>query len=220
VTIRLVVGEDNMLVREGLRHLLDSHDGFTVAATCGDYASVMRAVELEQPQVVVTDIRMPPTQSDEGIRIANELRESHPEIGVVVVSQHADPSYVLALLDRGSRGRAYLLKERIHRVEDLEAAIEAVADGDSIVDPVVVESLVSQASRREGPLGSLTRRELEILELMAQGQNNAGIAKRLYLREHSVEKYVSSILGKLELGDAAEVHRRVKAVLLYLSEQQ
>jgi DNA-binding NarL/FixJ family response regulator len=217
--IRIVVGEDNLLVREGLLHLLERHEEFEVAATCGDYAGLLSAVETERPDVVITDIRMPPTQTDEGIRLANELRESHPDVGVVVVTQHADPSYAVALLQRGSRARAYLLKERIHRAEELAAAITAVAAGESVIDPVVVDSLVTQASRGDGPLAALTRRELEILDLMAQGKNNGGIAAQLHLTEHSVEKYVSSVLSKLELGQTADVHRRVKAVLVYLSQQ-
>jgi DNA-binding NarL/FixJ family response regulator len=216
--IRIVVAEDNLLVREGLLRLLEGYSDFVVAAICEDYPSLLTAVETASPHVVITDIRMPPTQEDEGIRVANGLRESHPEIGVVVVSQHADPSYALALLERGSSGRAYLLKERIHRTEELAAAVKAVAAGESMIDPVVVESLVTQASRGDGALSALTRREREILDLMAQGRNNGGIAAELHLSEHSVEKYVSSILAKLDLGPTADVHRRVKAVLVYLSE--
>jgi DNA-binding NarL/FixJ family response regulator len=217
VAIRVVVAEDNLLVREGIERLLERRDEFDVVAACHDYSSLQAAIETAAPDVIVTDIRMPPGQSDEGIRIANELREGHPEIGVVVVSQHSDPSYALALFERGSERRAYLLKERIHRIEELTAAIEAVAAGESVVDAKVVDGLVSHARRDGTPLGRLTKRELQILDLMAQGKNNAGIAATLFLTEHSVEKYVSAVFTKLDLGPATDVHRRVKAVLLYLS---
>jgi DNA-binding NarL/FixJ family response regulator len=140
-------------------------------------------------------------------------------VGVVVVSEYADPSYALALLDGGSERRAYLLKDRIHRFEEVEAAIRAVAAGGSVIDPKVVEALVSQKRRVDSPLGRLTPRELDILELMAQGKNNAGIAAALFLTEHSVEKYVSAVLGKLDLGENGDTHKRVKAVLVYLSLQ-
>jgi DNA-binding NarL/FixJ family response regulator len=190
-----------------------------VLAACSDYDSVLEAIESTQPDVLVTDVRMPPDFSDEGIRIARKLRETHPDVGVVVVSEHADPSYALALLEHGSERRAYLLKHRIHRVEELEAAIRAVASGESVIDARVVETLVARSRREDSPLERLTRRELEILELMAQGKNNAGIASTLYLTEHSVEKYVSVVLNKLNLGNDADVHRRVQAVLFYLSLQ-
>jgi DNA-binding NarL/FixJ family response regulator len=219
VSLGVVVAEDNLLVREGLRNLLELRDDFTVLATCSDYDAVLQTIESTSLDVLVTDIRMPPDYSDEGIRIANALRTSHPEIGVVVGSEHADPSYALALLDHGSQRRAYLLKDRIHRIEDLEAAIRAVAAGESVIDPRVVEALISQKRRDDSPLGRLTRREREILELMAQGKNNAGIAATLFLTEHSVEKYVSSVLGKLSLNESTDTHRRVQAVLMYLSLQ-
>jgi DNA-binding NarL/FixJ family response regulator len=217
--IRVVIAEDNLLVREGIERLLERRDAFEVVATCEDFPSLRAAVDATQPQVVVTDVRMPPSQSDEGIRMANELRGTHPEIGVVVLSQHSDPSYALALFELGSERRAYLLKERVHRIDELAGAIEAVAAGESVVDAKVVEGLVAHARRGETPLGALTKRELEILDLMAQGKNNAGIAASLFLTEHSVEKYVSAVLAKLDLGPAADAHRRVRAVLLYLSLQ-
>jgi DNA-binding NarL/FixJ family response regulator len=220
VPVKVVIAEDNLLVREGMRNLLERRDELEIVATCSDYESVLMVVARARPDVVVTDIRMPPGQSDEGIQVANQLRESHPRVGVVLVSQHADPSYALALLEHGSERRAYLLKERIHRVEELAAAIVAVARGDSVIDPLVVEGLVWRATGRQGPLAELTKRELQILDLMAQGKTNGGIAATLHLAEHSVEKYVSSILGKLDLGDGREVHRRVKAVLVYLSRPQ
>jgi len=215
----VVVGEDNLLVRQGLQRLLELRDDMHVLAACGDYGSVLEAIESTHPDVLVTDVRMPPGFSDEGIRIAGRLRETHPDVGVVVVSEHADPSYALALLEGGSERRAYLLKDRIHRVEELEAAIRAVAAGESVIDARVVETLVARSRRDDSPLERLTRRELEILELMAQGKNNAGIASTLFLTEHSVEKYVSVVLNKLNLGNSADVHRRVQAVLFYLSLQ-
>jgi DNA-binding NarL/FixJ family response regulator len=218
VPIRVVLAEDNLLVREGLVRLLERQPEIEVAAACADADELLATVEATEPQVVVTDIRMPPGDSDEGIRLAARLRVEHPQIGVVVVSQHADPAYALALFDQGSQRRAFLLKERIHRIEELVDAIVAVADGGSVVDPVVVEGLVAQARKPESALSTLTRRELEILDLMAQGKNNRGIAAQLYLTEHSVEKYVSSVLGKLDLGDGHDVHRRVKAVLVYLTD--
>jgi DNA-binding NarL/FixJ family response regulator len=219
VSVGVVVGEDNLLVRQGLQRLLELRDDIHVLAACSDYDSVLEAIESTQPDVLVTDVRMPPDFSDEGIRIARKLRETHPDVGVVVVSEHADPSYALALLEHGSERRAYLLKHRIHRVEELEAAIRAVASGESVIDARVVETLVARSRREDSPLERLTRRELEILELMAQGKNNAGIASTLYLTEHSVEKYVSVVLNKLNLGNDADVHRRVQAVLFYLSLQ-
>lgn len=218
-SIGIIVAEDNLLVREGLAHLIELRDGFTVVDTCGDLDGVLQAVEAKAPAVVVTDIRMPPGYSDEGIRIANLLRETHPGIGVVVVSEHADPAYALALLERGSERRAYLLKDRIHRFEELENAIHAVAAGESVIDPKVVEALVSRNRGDDSPLGRLTPRELETLELMAQGKNNAGIARVLGLTEPSVAKHVAAVLQKLDLGDVADVHRRVKAVLVYLSHR-
>jgi DNA-binding NarL/FixJ family response regulator len=217
--IRIVIADDNLLVREGLERLLKRRDPFEVVATCEDSPSLRAAIESTHPQVVVTDIRMPPDQSDEGIRIANELRSTHPEIGVVVLSQHSDPSYALALFELGSDRRAYLLKERVHRVEELAEAIESVAAGGSVVDAKVVDGLVAHARRGETPLAHLTKREIQVLDLMAQGKNNAGIAATLFLTEHSVEKYVSAVLAKLELGSATDVHRRVQAVLVYLAAQ-
>lgn len=219
MSVGVVVGEDNLLVREGLRRLLELRDDIQVLATCDEYGAVLEAVESTHPDVVVTDIRMPPDYSDEGIRIAKLLRETQPDVGVVVVSEHADPSYALALLEDGSARRAYLLKDRIHRFEELEAAVHSVAAGGSVIDPRVVETLVSRRRRDDSPLGRLTSRELEVLELMAQGKNNAGIASTLFLTEHSVEKYVSAVLNKLSLDDSSDAHRRVQAVLFYLSLQ-
>jgi DNA-binding NarL/FixJ family response regulator len=218
VPIRLVILEDNLLVREGLRQLLSMQDDLEVAAACADLGAASEAIAHTHPDVVVTDIRLPPRNADEGIVLADSLRSTHPPVGVVVVSQHADPSYAMALFEQGSAGRAYLLKERIHHVEELVDAILAVHRGESRVDAHVVEALVRSAGSAErSPLTELTPRELDVLGLMARGKNNAAIAAELFLTEHSVEKYVSSILAKLGIASDPAAHRRVKAVLVYLA---
>ena len=217
--IRLVLADDQYLVREGLRRLLETHDDLEVAAVCEDLDSLLAAVDELEPDVVVTDIRMPPGGSDEGIQAAARLRETNPELGVVVLSQYATPSYVLALLESGSEGRAYLLKERVTDLEQLVAAIRAVADGGSVMDPKVVEALVAENARGEdSPLNQLTPRERDVLREMAEGKNNAAIAEALFLTERSVEKVIHSIFLKLGLRWETAVHKRVKAVILYLAE--
>ena len=217
--IRLVLAEDQYLVREALRRLLETRDDFEVAAVCEDLDSLLTAVEAERPDVVVTDIRMPPGNTDEGIQAATRLRETRPEVGVVVLSQYATPSYVLALLEGGSERRAYLLKERVNDLDQLVAAIRAVADGGSVMDPKVVETLVAENARGEdSPLNELTARERDVLREMAEGKNNAAIAEALVLTERSVEKVIHSIFLKLGLTWETAVHKRVKAVILYLAE--
>ncbi len=217
--LRVVLAEDHYLVREGTRRLLETSPDVEVVAACGDLDSLLAAVDAELPDVVVTDIRMPPTGTDEGIRAAEELRESQPKIGVVVLSQYAEPRYALALLERGTAGRAYLLKERVADLEQLVAAIRAVADGGSVVDPKVVEALVAENARAEkSPLHDLTPREHDVLREMASGKNNAAIAAALFLTERSVEKVIHSIFLKLGLGWETSIHKRVKAVILYLAE--
>jgi DNA-binding NarL/FixJ family response regulator len=217
--IRLVLAEDQYLVREGVRRLLETQDDLEVAAVCDDLDSLLAAVAVERPDVVVTDIRMPPGWSDEGIRAAVQLRETNPEVGVVVLSQYATPNYVLALLEGGSEGRAYLLKERVKDLEQLVAAIHSVAEGGSVMDPKVVDALVAQNARgEESPLNQLTPRELDVLREMAEGKNNAAIAGVLFLTERSVEKVIHSIFLKLDLTWERAVHKRVKAVILYLAE--
>jgi DNA-binding NarL/FixJ family response regulator len=217
--IRIVLAEDQYLVREGLRRLLDTRDELEVAAVCGDLDSLLDAVAAERPDVVVTDIRMPPGSTDEGIQAATRLRETNPEVGVVVLSQYATPSYALALLKGGSEGRAYLLKERVSDLEQLVAAIGAVADGGSVLDPKVVEALVAENARDDGsPLNELTPRERDVLHEMAEGKNNAAIGEALFLTERSVEKVIHSIFLKLGLTWEPAVHKRVKAVVLYLAE--
>ena len=217
--IRVVLAEDHYLVREGVRGLLASQADIEVVAVCGDLDSLFAAVEAEHPDVVVTDIRMPPGNADEGIQAAARLRASEPDIGVVVLSQYANPAYALALLEDGSEGRSYLLKERIQDVEQLASAIRAVADGGSVIDPKVVEALVGENTRTEGsPLSQLTPREREVLREMASGKSNASIADALYLTESSVEKVIHSMFQKLELTWEPSIHKRVKAVVLYLAE--
>src|SRR5260221_6383570 len=219
VPIRLVLAEDHYLVREGIRRLLDARPDIEVGATCGDLDGLLEAVDLENPDVVVTDIRMPPTGVDEGIQAALRLRETNPDLGVVVLSTYAQPSYALALLESGTAGRAYLLKERVENIEQLAAAIRAVAEGGSVIDPKVVEALVAQKARdEESPLAQLTPRERDVLREMAEGKNNAGIAAALVLTERSVEKVIHSIFLKLGLAWEPAVHKPVKAVIVYLSE--
>ena len=218
--IRVVIADDSYLVREALGHVLANADGIELVASCNDHGTLGTAIEAEQPDVVVTDIRMPPSQTDEGLQIAAELRRTHPEIGVVVLSQYADPQYGLALIDGGSDRRAYLLKERIQHRGQLVNAIETVAQGGSVMDAKVVERLISERSRAErSPLSDLTARELEILAFVAQGQSNQGIADELVLTKRAVEKHINAIFLKLGLSESLEVSRRVKAALIYLAER-
>jgi DNA-binding NarL/FixJ family response regulator len=210
----VVVADDSYLVREALGYLLDTDPRVELVARCQDGRELAEVVETERPDVVVTDIRMPPSGDDEGIAFANRLRDTHPEIGVVVVSQYADPRYGLALLEHGSERRAYLLKDRLREREHLIAAVYAVASGGSVVDPKVVEALI--AARRDG-LDELTPRELEILGEMAQGKSNQAIADHLVLTKKAVEKHINAIFMKLGLAHADDVSRRVKAALIYLA---
>jgi DNA-binding NarL/FixJ family response regulator len=219
MAIRIVLADDQFLVREGVRRLLETSDDVEIAAVCDDLDSLLAAVETENPDVVVTDIRMPPGHADEGIQAAARLRESHPKVGVLVLSQYATPGYALALLEQGSEGRAYLLKERVKDLGQLVSAIRAVSEGDSVMDPKVVDALVATNARaEESPLNELTPRERDVLREMAEGKNNAAIAKALVLTERSVEKVSHSIFLKLGLTWETAVHKRVKAVVLYLAE--
>lgn len=209
-----------MLVREGIARVLDHYDDVEVVALCGDLPSLLAAVDEHTPDVVLTDIRMPPTGTDEGVQASTTLRDSHPQMGVVVLSQYADPAYALALLEGGSQRRAYLLKERVAEGEQLASAIREVAAGGSVVDPKVVEALVAaRTGRRESPVARLTPREREVLAEIAQGKNNAAIAQSLVLSERAVEKHINSLFSKLGLSEEPNVHRRVKAVLLYLAAE-
>jgi DNA-binding NarL/FixJ family response regulator len=217
--IRVVLAEDQYIVREGIRRLLETQPDVEIAAVCDDLDSLLAAVEAEEPDVVVTDIRMPPGNADEGIQAAERLRETHPDTGVVVLSQYATPSYALALLESGSAGRSYLLKERVQDVEQLVSAIRTVAEGGSVIDPKVVEALVAENARGEGsPIKQLTPRERDVLREMAAGKSNAAIGESLFLAERSVEKVIHSIFLKLGLSWETSVHKRVKAVILYLGE--
>jgi DNA-binding NarL/FixJ family response regulator len=220
MAVRVVLAEDNYLVREGVKTLVETEPDLEVVGVCEDYDSLIATVEAQSPDVVVTDIRMPPTGTDEGIRAAEELRSTHPDMGVVVLSQYSEPAYALAFLDGGSKGRAYLLKERVSDIGQLAAAIREVAGGGSVIDPEVVDALVSaRAKPADSPLHRLTARESEILSEMAQGKNNAAVAASLVLSERAVEKHINSIFSKLALSQEPDVHRRVKAVLLFLSVQ-
>ena len=219
MTIRVVLAEDNVLLRDGVSRLVKAQEGLELAGVCGDLPSLLELVEATKPDVVVTDIRMPPSGTDEGIRAAAALRTDHPSVGVVVLSQYASPAYALDLLSEGSEGRAYLLKERVSDVQQLVAAIDAVADGGSVLDPKVVEALVAENARvADSPLNELTPRERDVLREMAEGKNNAAIGEALFLSERSVEKVIHSIFLKLGLTWEPAVHKRVKAVVLYLAE--
>ena len=220
-TLRIVLAEDNALLRQGLTRLIEGGEGLELAGTATDLPQLLSLVDTEKPDVVVSDIRMPPTGTDEGIRMAAQLRTEHPATGVVLLSQHAEASYALALLEAGSSGRAYLLKERVADVGELHAAIRTVADGGSVIDPTVVEQLVS-ANRKpaQSPVHSLTPRELEVLGEMAQGKSNAAIAATLVLTERAVEKHTNSIFAKLGLSEEKDLNRRVTAVLVYLAAGQ
>ncbi|MGI8610277.1 MAG: response regulator transcription factor [Candidatus Dormibacteria bacterium] len=218
--IRIVLAEDNYLVREGERQLLAELDGIELVAVCEDYDSLIKAIDEQRPDVLLTDIRMPPTGTDEGLRAADHVRTVLPDSGVVVLSQYAEAEYALTLLDKGAAGRAYLLKERLSDAGQLENAIREVARGGSVIDSSVVEALVQARARSaDSPVASLTPRELEVLGQVAQGKNNAAIAAALFLTERAVEKHINSIFSKLELSEDPAIHRRVKATLLYLANQ-
>jgi DNA-binding NarL/FixJ family response regulator len=218
VTIRVVLAEDNALLREGVARLLERAEGIDLVGTAVDRPSLEALIEELDPEIVITDIRMPPTGTDEGIQIAARLRAERPQVGVVVLSQYADPAYALALLDGGSEGRAYLLKERVSDVDELVAAIQEVAAGGSVIDSKVVEALVSTRRPAQSDVDRLTPREREILGEMAQGKSNAAIAAALVLSTRAVEKHTNSIFSKLGLSEEVDVNRRVKAVLLYLAD--
>jgi DNA-binding NarL/FixJ family response regulator len=220
MVVRVVVAEDSLLVREGIVKILATQPDIDIVALCVDLPELLAAVEEHRPDAVLTDIRMPPDNSDEGIVAASLLRERHPGVGVVVLSQYIEPSYALQLFDAGSQGRAYLLKERLSDVDQLVQAIHQVITGGSVIDPRVVESLVDARSRsRHSPLEHLTPRETEVLSEIAQGKNNGAVASSLVLSERAVEKHINSLFAKLGLGEEPDVHRRVKAVLLYLADR-
>ncbi|MEV4512539.1 response regulator transcription factor [Dactylosporangium sp. NPDC049525] len=216
MTVRVVLAEDNLLTREGLRSILDRAPSLTVVTVCDDYDALLAAVDEHRPDVVLTDIRMPPTNTDEGVRAAARFRRTHPSMGVVVISQYDDPEFALALLEDGSRARAYLLKERMSDPAQLISAVVEVSRGGSVVDPKVVDALVRGRGTRS-PLALLTPREQDVLAEMATGKDNAAIAATLVLTVRAVEKHINGIFAKLGLAEEREVHKRVKAVLLHLA---
>jgi DNA-binding NarL/FixJ family response regulator len=220
VSLRVALGEDSFLAREGISMALEADDDIALVATCADYDSLRAAVGETEPDVVLTDIRMPPSHTDEGIRLAEELRETHPGVGVVVLSQYAEPLYAMKLLEHGSDRRAYLLKERVQDRSELSRALHEVAAGRSVVDARIVEALLhARRTREESGLDTLTTREQEILALIAEGWSNEAIAARLVITKRAVERHINAIFWKLELGDSADVSRRVKAALVFLAGQ-
>jgi DNA-binding NarL/FixJ family response regulator len=219
MSIRVLLGEDNFIAREGIVRVLESLEDLDLVDSCPDLPTLRRAVEAHRPDVVLTDIRMPPTHTDEGIQLAAALRSTHPDVGVVVLSQHVEPLYATALLEDGSDGRAYLLKERLADRGELARAIHEVANGRSVIDSRVVEELLGARQRRKASkLDNLTPRELEILSLVAEGKSNSAIADQLVITKRAVERHINAIFWKLDLGDAEDVSRRVKAVLVYLGK--
>jgi DNA-binding NarL/FixJ family response regulator len=217
-TIRVVLGEDSYLASEGIARMIERIDGIELVATRNDFESLTAAVEDERPDAVLTDIRMPPTNTDEGIRLAKELQSSRPEVGVVILSQYSEPAYATALFQNGSARRAYLLKERVKDSGELGRALRSVVDGGSYVDPLVVEKLLqSTRVREQSRLDSLTPRELEILALIAEGRSNAAIAEKLVLTKRAVERHINGIFMKLDLGNPEDISRRVKAALIFLA---
>ena len=220
MTIRVVLGEDNLLAREGICRVLEVEEDIELVTICSDLATLRYAIGEVQPDVVVADIRMPPTKTDEGVMLAAELRTTHPEIGVVILSQYAEPLYATTLLEEGSDRRAYLLKDRVQHRGDLGRAVREVAEGRSVVDPRIVELLLS-AKRKRNDLrfDLLTPREQQILALVAEGWSNAAISEQLVITKRAVERHINSIFSKLGLGASEHVSRRVKAALLFLADQ-
>lgn len=211
---RVVIAEDAVLVREGIASILEEA-GYEVVGRAGDVAGLMRRVREESPDLAIVDIRMPPTQSDEGLRAARRIREEHPETGVLVLSQYVEPDYALELLADSAEGVGYMLKDRLSDGRELADAARRVADGGSALDPGVVSQLVGRR-RRQDPVADLSPREREVLSLMAEGRSNRAIAERLVVTERAVEKHVTSIFARLSLPMAQDSHRRVLAVLAFL----
>ena len=219
MALRVVLAEDSFLARQAVVHVLAGVSDIEVVATCGDRDELLEAIERERPDVVVTDIRMPPTCTSEGVEVAARLRQAHPEIGVVVLSQYLEATYALELLASGSDGRAYVLKEHIHDREELVSAIRVTAAGGSVIDPKVVEVLVEARARAaSSPLSGLTRREREILGEIAEGKSNLAIGMSLGLSKRAVEKHINAIFMKLGLAQADDVSKRVKATLIFLAQ--
>jgi DNA-binding NarL/FixJ family response regulator len=219
--VRVVFAEDNFLVREGTAALLSASGEVELVSLASTYDELMTAVDRDRPDAVLTDIRMPPTSTTEGIDAARKIRADHPEIGVVVLSQYAEEEYAYELLKDGAAGLGYLLKERVADLDELVRALTEVARGGSVLDPKVVEALVARKDRAaHSPLAQLTEREREVLGQMAQGKNNGAIAKSLFLTERAVEKHINSLFHKLGLTEETEVHRRVMAVLAFLRDTE
>lgn len=217
MALRVVFAEDNYLVREGTSALLREVDEIDLVGTAADLQGLLAAVEEHAPDVVLTDIRMPPTNTTEGIEAAKKIRTDYPSIGVVVLSQFADEDYAYDLLKEGAAGLGYLLKERVAEIDELVRALKEVAGGGSVLDPKVVEGLVGRRSERQNsPLERLTQRERDVLQQIAEGKNNAAIADALSLSPRAVEKHINSIFQKLDLSEEPHVHRRVMAVLTFL----
>ena len=212
--MRVVLAEDSVLLREGVARLLEDQ-GFDVVGQAENADDLLLKVRSYSPDVAITDIRMPPTHTDEGLRAAKEIRERHPGVGVVVLSQYVEPAYAMELLAESAEGVGYLLKDRVSDVREFADAVRRVGEGGSALDPTVVSQLVGRR-RGDDPLDALTPREREVLGLMAEGRSNQGIAERLVVTERAVEKHVTSIFGKLRLPAAPEDHRRVLAVLAFL----
>jgi DNA-binding NarL/FixJ family response regulator len=218
--IRLVLAEDNVLTREGVRALIELEDDLTLVGVSEDFDTLLALVSEHEPDVVLTDIRMPPTGTDEGVRAARQLQETHPGIGVVVLSHYLEPNYALSLFAAGAERRGYLLKEHVADGEQLATAIREVARGGTVLDPTVVDILLAARAAPRSPVASLTPRERETLGEMAQGKNNAAIAESLQLGDRGVEKHINAVFTKLGLSEENSVHRRVTAVLVYLADQQ
>ncbi len=215
--LRVVFADDHFLVRQGTAALLDEDESIEVVGLAEDVAGLLDLVAATTPDVVLTDIRMPPTFTDEGLRAAKQIRRQHPGTGVVVLSQYAAPADVIELFSDGVAGLGYLLKERVAKVEELVAALKAVCTGGSALDPLVVEALVAmRTAQHRSPLTTLTERELDVLREMATGKNNASIARALFVSERAVEKHTNSLFGKLGVSEEADVNRRVLAVLRFL----
>jgi DNA-binding NarL/FixJ family response regulator len=219
MSLRVVIAEDSYLVREAVRQLLEQASEIEVVAVCEETQALLEAVEREVPDVVVSDIWMPPFQGDDGIRVAARLRETHPSIGVVILSQYVDPGLALELFESGSEGRAYLLKERVGDRGELVDAIQAVAERRSVVDPKIIDLLIAERARSAAsPLDELTVRERDVLAEVAVGKSNAAIAGSLFLTKRAVEKHINAIFMKLNLRESEDTSRRVKAALIYLAD--
>jgi DNA-binding NarL/FixJ family response regulator len=214
--VRVVLADDSLILREGLARLLEEA-GFEVVGQAATGQELLEQVDATAPDVAIVDIRMPPTHTDEGLRAAHEIRARHPSIAILVLSQWVRPSYALELLSEGTEGLGYLLKDRVSDLGELAASVRRVADGGSVLDPLVVQQLVSRPRVGPDPLDDLTDREREVLALMAEGRTNKAIGEQLFITEHTVEKHTKNILGKLNIPTSADDHRRVLAVLTYLN---